>query len=461
MRGWASHSGGRAGGGVPAVQATRLMNTRKSAPADRRLLAARALVTVVQDGKALPAALRAVPAGQRPWVQEMAYGVCRWYPRLEAMLGRLLQRPLRARDAAVRMLLLVGLYELEVLAHAPHAVVHASVASAGRLRRPWARGLVNAVLRGWVRGREAILAELEADVEARTAHPAWLVERLQAAWPQEWMRICQANNARPPMTLRVNPSRTSPQAYRERLREAGLHARGIEGMPCALVLEQPVGAQRLPGFAQGWVSVQDAAAQLAALVLDPRPGQRVLDACAAPGGKTAHLLEVAGGRLELLALDREPMRLRQVDETLARLGFQAQTAVADAGMLDAWWDGRPFDRILLDAPCSATGILRRQPDVRVHRRPEQIPGLVARQRLLLEALWSTLLPGGRLLYATCSVLREENRLQIARFLAAHRDARPVPFAAGPVQGPEGELQILPGEQEMDGFYYALLEKCNT
>jgi 16S rRNA (cytosine967-C5)-methyltransferase len=424
------------------------------------LSAARVLVTVARHGRALPAALRQVPPSQRPWVQEMSFGVLRWFLRLEAMLRPLLARPLRPRDADLHMLLLVGLYELEMLSRPPHAVVDESVRSAGRSGRPWARGLVNAVLRGWLRRRGEILPALEDDPEARTAHPAWLVERLRAAWPDDWARICEAGNARPPMTLRVNLGRTTRAAYRERLAAAGLRSRPVAGVETALVLERPVPVDRLPGFAEGLVSVQDAAAQLAALILDPRPGQRVLDACAAPGGKTGHLLEQTP-EIELLALDREPARLRQVDETLRRLGLTAAVGAADAAATARWWDGRPFDRVLLDAPCSATGIVRRQPDVKLHRAPEQIPGLAARQRALLEALWPTVAPGGRLLYATCSVLPEENAEQIAAFLAAHPEARPVPFAAGPVRAADGTVQILPGEHDMDGFYYALLEKNNT
>ncbi|HHH45623.1 MAG TPA: 16S rRNA (cytosine(967)-C(5))-methyltransferase RsmB [Thiotrichales bacterium] len=437
------------------------MNGSSPKAAARRLAAAHALVRVVEGGRALPAALRAAAPEERGWVQEMAYGVCRWYYRLQAMLDPLLRRPLRKRDAPVRMLLLIGLYELEILGHPPHAVVHESVASAGRLRRPWAGGLVNAVLRGWLRQRERLLPGLEADLQARTAHPLWLVEHLRSAWPAQWMRICEAGLERPPMTLRVNLARTDRDAYCRRLREAGLQARPLAGLPAALVLERPVGAEDLPGFSQGLVSVQDAAAQLAAPILDASAGMRVLDACAAPGGKTAHLLEAAGGRLDLLALDREPARLHQLNATLHRLGLQAESRVADAGAPERWWDGRPFDRILLDAPCSATGVIRRQPDVKLHRCPEQIPRLVERQRHLLESLWGTLAPGGRLLYATCSVLPAENAEQIRWFLGTHADARAVAAVAGPVEVRAGGTQILPGTHEMDGFYYALLEKRNT
>ncbi len=427
---------------------------------DRRLAAAGVLVAVARQGRALPAALRRIPPDSRAWVQEMSFGVLRWYPRLEAMLGALLDRPLRARDARLHMLLLLGLYELEMLGRPAHAVVDASVNSAARVGRPWARGLVNAVLRGWLRRRGAILPALEDDPEARTAHPAWLLERLRSAWPEHWARICAADNARPPMTLRVNLSRIGREAYRERLAAVGLAARPVPGVASALVLERPLAVERLPGFAEGLVSVQDAAAQLAAFILAPRPGQRVLDACAAPGGKTGHLLEYAAG-VELLALDREAVRLRRVDETLRRLGLTAATRVADAGSIGQWWDGRPFDRVLLDAPCSATGVIRRQPDVKLHRAPEQIPPLVQRQRALLEALWTAVAPGGRLLYATCSLLPEENTKQIAAFLQAHPEARLRPFAVGPVRAPAGAVQILPGEHQMDGFYYALLEKNNT
>ncbi len=414
----------------------------------------REAVTWVQrvlDGRRLEAGALPTPA-----LRETTLGTLRWQPRLDALVDLMLERPLKGRDRALRVLLWVALYQLGHMRRPAHAVVAEAVEAAAGLGRPWAKGLVNALLRRYGREREALEAALGSEA-ARLAHPPWLLEAFRRAWPEDWEAIARAGNRRPPMTLRVHAGRISRQAYLERLAGAGLPARPHARAPRALVLERPVPVTRLPGFAEGLVSVQDAAAQLAAPLLDPRPGQRVLDACAAPGGKAAHLLE-AQPDLELLALDADAARAERLRGTLARLGLTARVRVADAGAPADWWDGRSFHRILLDAPCTGTGVIRRHPDIKLLRRPGDAAALAAGQRRLLEALWPLLAPGGKLVYATCSVLPEEGEAQIAAFLARHADARAAapawPFARRLGQG----VQILPGTEEMDGFYYACLEK---
>jgi 16S rRNA (cytosine967-C5)-methyltransferase len=332
-------------------------------------------------------------------------------------------------------------------------------------------GLTNAVLRAAVRRREELTAALEHDLEACSAHPYWLLQRLQDDWPDDWPAIVAANNARPPLTLRVNAHHCDRESYRERLTAVGRIAEPVSipyphpappeaeksYVETALVLNAAVEPAALPGFAEGWISVQDAAAQLAAPLLDIQPGLRVLDACAAPGGKTGHLLECAP-RLDLTALDQDAARLEHVAENLRRLRFQARLVVGDALRPADWWDGVPYDRILLDAPCSATGVIRRHPDIKLLRRDSDIAVLAFRQQALLASLWPLLRPQGRLLYATCSLLRQENEQVVESFLMAQPDAKEQPIIAPWGRPCSHGRQILPGEAHMDGFYYAVLVK---
>ena len=318
-----------------------------------------------------------------------------------------------------------------------------------------AAGLVNAVLRNRQRRRAALDAALAAEPVAVHAHPAWLLERLQADWPADWPAIVEASNQQAPMMLRVNLARESRDEALARLATAGIAAAAHAQVASAVVLEHPAEVSALPGFADGRLSVQDGAGQLAAPLLAPEPGDRVLDACCAPGGKTGHLLETALG-LELLALDIDATRLVRVRENLDRLGYDAELLAADAGAPADWWDGRPFERILLDAPCSATGVIRRHPDIKALRQPADIDALAARQRALLDALWPLLAPGGILLYATCSLLRAENETVIAAFLAAHPDAAELVIDADWGLALRHGRQILPGSAGLDGFYYARL-----
>ena len=427
-----------------------------------RLAAAKAL-TAVLNGKAslnssLPLQLDKVEARDRGLTQDLAFGTARWQPRLSALAYKLLQKPFKAADADVEALLLVGLYQLLYTRIPAHAAIGETVGCADKLKKPWAKALLNAVLRNAQRESEALLTELEHDPVVRTAHPRWLQKSLKAFWPQQWEAICAANNAHPPMILRVNRRHKTRDAYLQLLVESG-----IEAQPCVfsqdgIVLAEPCDVRNLPGFAEGWISVQDEAAQLAADLLDLAPGQRVLDACCAPGGKTCHILEVEPELAGVVAVDLEAKRLVRVRENLERLGLSAELIAADGRDTATWWDGKPFQRILLDAPCSATGVIRRHPDIKLTRQPDDIAALATLQGELLDAMWPTLEVGGILLYATCSTLPTENTEVIEAFLARTPGARELDIAGQfGIKQPHGR-QLLAQEGGHDGFYYAKLIK---
>jgi 16S rRNA (cytosine967-C5)-methyltransferase len=427
-----------------------------------RLAAAKALAAVL-NGKAslnssLPTQLDKVEDRDRGFTQDLAFGTARWQPRLSALAAKLLQKPFKAADADVEALLLVGLYQLLYTRVPAHAAIGETVGCADKLKKPWAKALLNAVLRRAQRESEALLAELEHDPVVRTAHPRWLQKSLKAFWPQQWEAICAANNAHPPMILRVNRRHRTRDAYLTLLSEAGVSASACAYSQDGIVLTEPGDVRNLPGFAEGWISVQDEAAQLAAGLLDLAPGQRVLDACCAPGGKTCHIMEVEPGLAGVVAVDLEAKRLVRVRENLARLGLSAELIAADGRDTAAWWDGKPFQRILLDAPCSATGVIRRHPDIKLTRQPDDIAALAVLQGELLDALWPTLDVGGILLYATCSTLPTENTEVIEAFLARTSGARELDLdiQAG-IKQPHGR-QLLAQEGGHDGFYYAKLIK---
>lgn len=429
-----------------------------------RLAAANALALVLAGkaslGSSLPAQLAPVAPRDQALARELAFGTSRWFPRLQGLADRLLQKPLKAADRDLQALLLVGMYQLLYTRIPAHAAIGETVSVAASMRKGWARGMLNAVLRRVQREGAALLVELEHDPVIRVAHPRWLQKRLKLDWPLHWEAVCAANNLHPPMTLRVNRRQGSRDAYLDRLKAAG-----IEAAPCAfstdgLTLTQPRDVYQLPGFAEGAVSVQDEAAQLAAPLLELKPGQRVLDACCAPGGKTCHILELQPGLEELVALDLEPARLERVRENLQRLQLTATLKAADGRALDDWWDGRPFQRILLDAPCSATGVIRRHPDIKLTRQPDDIAALAALQGELLDRLWQTLEVGGILVYATCSVLPEENTEVVNAFLQRQSGARQLPItAAYGLEQPCGR-QLLPQPDGHDGFYLARLMKLD-
>ena len=427
-----------------------------------RLAAAKALAAVL-NGKAslnssLPTQLDKVEDRDRGFTQDLAFGTARWQPRLSALAAKLLQKPFKAADADVEALLLVGLYQLLYTRVPAHAAIGETVGCADKLKKPWAKALLNAVLRRAQRESEALLAELEHDPVVRTAHPRWLQKSLKAFWPEQWETICAANNAHPPMILRVNRRHHSRDAYLRLLADAGINATPCMYSTDGIVLEAAADVRSLPGFAEGWISVQDEAAQLAADLLDLAPGQRVLDACCAPGGKTCHILEVEKDLAGVVAVDLEAKRLVRVRENLARLGLSAELIAADGRDTATWWDGKPFQRILLDAPCSATGVIRRHPDIKLTRQPDDIAALAVLQGELLDALWPTLEVGGILLYATCSTLPTENTEVVAAFLARTSGARELDLAttAG-LKQPHGR-QLLAQEGGHDGFYYAKLIK---
>ena len=424
---------------------------------------AAAAVRAVLDGQTLAAALQAAGADRagpaRALVHELAYGTLRHYGLLDALIRTLADRPIADRKLAA--LVAVALYQLEHAKAPPFAVVDQAVAAAGELARPAAKALVNALLRRFLRERDALIERAQSEPVGRWSHPRWWIARVRSDWPQHWESILAAGNQRPPLTLRVNLRLTTRDALLARLAEAqiGAHAVGAQ----AVIIDAPRPVAELPGFADGLFSVQDAGAQLAAPLLDAHEGLRVLDACAAPGGKTSHLLESAD--IKLTALDSNTARLDRVRENLTRLKLSDRDAAlvaADAAGPAGWWDRVPFDRILADVPCTASGVVRRHPDGKWLRRQSDIAGFVAQQRALLAGLWPTLAPGGLFLYATCSVFREENETRIAQFVAetpgALRETLNLPDGVAHSGG-----QLLPAPEgaghNQDGFFYALLRKA--
>jgi len=428
-----------------------------------RSRAARILSQVIDDGRSLsdvlPASLASLAEPrERALAQELCYGTLRWYFRLSAVLDLLLERPLRRRDRELYCLMLSGLYQLSSMGVPSHVAVNETVNAARELGKEWASGLVNAVLRGYQRSQARLDAAMAQSREARYAHPAWFIDSLMKGWPQDWERILDAGNQRPPMSLRVNRRQLGRDAYLERLRQAGITGRPMTHTACGVVMDTPLQVDALPGFAEGQVSVQDGAAQQAAGLLALVAGQRVLDACAAPGGKTAHILETEPGLESLTAVEISRARVRRIEENLSRLGLTARIIEGDAADPHGWWDGRHFDRILLDAPCTASGVIRRHPDIKLLRRPRDVETLALRQFQLLQAMWPLLSDGGMLLYTTCSVLPEENDRQIARFLSSHTNATATAIDATWGRQCVHGRQILPGEEDMDGFYFACISK---
>ncbi len=397
---------------------------------------------------------------ERAQVKALAFGALRWHHRHRRLLALLLERPLQALEPLIEALLSVGCFQMLAGRQPEYAVVSATVSAARLLRRPRAAALVNATLRRLQREREALLGAALATEEGRFSHPEWLIAMLRRDWPEEWRSVLEAAQVQPPLWLRVNASREDARAYLARLEAAGLVASGEPHLGEAVRLAEPLPVTDIPGFTAGEVTVQDAGSQLAAGLLAPAAGMRVLDACAAPGGKTTHLLERAAGALELTALDVDAARLERLRANLARLGLAARVVHGDALEPAAWWDGEPFDRILLDAPCSGTGVIRRHPDIKLLRRPGDIAQLAARQLALLATLRPLLRPGGRLLYVTCSILRAENAEVVQGFRAAHADMALAPAAVPTWAAPQpgGGWQILPGRADTDGLYYALMTR---
>ena len=429
-----------------------------------RLLAVSVLVAVIRGhslSEKLDEVLLALPdTRDRAFVQMLSYGVCRSFHRLQALLTHLLAKPLKAKDNDIYALLLMGLYQLLEMRVPDYAAIAETVEVAALLKKPWAKGLVNAVLREYQRHPQPYQQAVAADPEAIYSHPGWWIEKLQRDWPSQWQAILAANNMHPPLTLRVNLLQSTREHYLAELAQQNLLADTLAETAAGIVLAEAVPVESLPGFAQGEVSVQDGAAQLAVSLLDLQPGQRVLDACAAPGGKAAHILEKQPAIKELIAVDKGAQRLQAVQENFTRLRVQTpyQCLAEDAGQIAKWWQGELFDRILLDAPCSGSGVVRRHPDIKLLRRASDVVALAKEQQRLLQALWPFLAPGGCLLYATCSIFPEENTQVIQTFLAQHPEAREEKIQTDWGVACTVGKQILPGVHEMDGFYYACLRK---
>ncbi|MCZ6810029.1 MAG: 16S rRNA (cytosine(967)-C(5))-methyltransferase RsmB [Proteobacteria bacterium] len=446
----------------------------KKTGARTRARAAEAVDAVVNQGRSLDTALAQAEAGinpsERGLARALCYGTLRFHWRLRSQVSALLDRPLKAKDSVIESLIAVGIYQLTGTRIPDHAAVSMTVDASRVLRRPKYASLINAVLRNFL--RKNMQAAEPVDEEARYSHPAWLLERLRCDWPDHWLEIVEAGNRQAPMWLRVNINRQSQAGYINELKEfqesgqsaddAASH-QVIAGFDQAVKLARPRPVSELPGFSDGQVSVQDAAAQLAGPWLLRGGAKRILDACAAPGGKTGQLLELAGPDADLTAIDLDEDRLDKVRENLARLGLSATVLAADASTPDEWWAGAQFDRILLDAPCSGSGVIRRHPDIKLLRRAEDIATLAGSQLALLRALWPLLEANGRLLYATCSVLTEENDAVVREFLKTQADARendvlPNNNIRDLMQRKTCGYQILPGNQDVDGFYYACLER---
>jgi 16S rRNA (cytosine967-C5)-methyltransferase len=426
---------------------------------DTRALAAQALADIALRGASLRDAMeQRAPKLRDPRDRALLMALlsdgARWWLRFDAALDHLLDKPLRRKEPEVHALLVLGLVQLEILQLQDYAAVAATVEATRTLNRPRLSGLVNAVLRRWQRERESLLTTLDAQRHTRYAMPSWLVDSIQADWPEQADDVFADSNREPPLMLRVNTRRVTRDALIEPLHAGGYTADAHAWLRDGIVLPHSIDVTRISGFAEGFFAVQDGAAQVAADLADVRDGQRVLDACAAPGGKACHLLERAD--IALTALEFDAKRSERIQQNLDRLGLHANILIGDAGNPGNWWDGKPFDRILIDAPCSATGVMRRRPDVRLHRRASDIDTMVAQQQRILAALWPLLAPGGRLVYITCSLLRAENDVVVRNFLDMHADAEALPIALPVGQAAATGWQILPGDGDLDGMYYAVL-----
>ncbi|MDC9729633.1 MAG: 16S rRNA (cytosine(967)-C(5))-methyltransferase RsmB [Methyloprofundus sp.] len=421
-----------------------------------RLISANVLVRVL-EGKSLTVALdeawlKVPDLKDRAFIQALCYGSIRYYYRLDFILSKLVNKPVK--DKQLKALLILGLFQLQYMRVKAHAAVSETVAV--MKKKQWAKSLLNAVLRRYLREQEEL--ESLADKHVAYAHPDWMIKQVKACWGSDAKAVLLANNELPPMVLRVNQHFCSRNEYIDLLASNEIPAVALESSEQAILLEVPVLVTKLPKFDEGWVSVQDSAAQLAAGLLDAQVGDRVLDVCAAPGGKTAHILELQPQLGSLLAVDIDANRLLRVEENLKRLKLKADVLTADAANTAGWWDGQQFDRILLDAPCSALGVIRRHPDIKLLRREDDVAPLQQLQKEILQAIWALLKPGGTLLYATCSILKQENELQIEAFLASNADATELIIDADwGIARPFGR-QVLTGDQSMDGFYYACLQK---
>ena len=430
-----------------------------------RLSAIKTLTNVLDKGQSLSDAdssAALVDERDRSFARHLAYGVCRWLNSLEWLSSQLLRKPLKKRDKDIQRLILIGLFQLSHDATAPYAAINETAECARLVGKPWAVAVINAVLRRFQREHQQWLDQLE-NQPVRFAHPAWLLQKIQADWPDDWQEIVHANNQAAPLWLRINRSRQEQNGVMNLLSSSGFTVVRHPSAPDAVKLSPPAPVSGIPGFSEGLISVQDPAAQLAVDLLELDDHHRALDACAAPGGKTCHILERFPA-IELTAVDLNKSRLARVQENLDRLGFARRSGLkllsGDATDPSSWWDGVMYQRILLDAPCTATGVIRRHPEIKWLRTTEQLEKVVRTQQRLLKHLWPLLEPGGILVYATCSVLADENNQQISRFMAEHADAEALPLEVEWGRKQNFGRQILPGMEEMDGFYYARMRKTD-
>lgn len=422
-----------------------------------RAVAAEVIYSVVDKGQSLtavlPLAQQKIQAKDGALLQEICFGVLRWLPRLESIAQQLMDKPLTGKQRVFHHLILVGIYQLGFMRIPAHAAVAETVDGAVKLKKPQLKGLINAVLRNYQRNEESLTATACNNDAGKYGHPGWLLKTLQSAYANEWQDVVAANNQKAPMWLRVNSQHHDVDSYLALLAEQGIQAHKYHAAANALLLEKACDVKTLPGFTQGWVSVQDGAAQLAIEHLAPQANELILDCCAAPGGKTCHILEREPSA-KVVAMDIDENRLTRVRENLQRLQLSAEVLCGDARYPSQWWQGQKFDRILLDAPCSATGVIRRHPDIKWLRKASDIEQLAKLQAEILQAMWQQLASGGTLVYATCSVMPLENVQQIRAFLANTPDAT---LHTGTPEQPG--IQILPGQDNMDGFYYAVLKKA--
>ena len=435
---------------------------------DIRLQAVQITTRLLMDGSSLgellPLAQEKLSARDAAHLQELVFGVTRWSGRLDCELGMLLKKPLRRKDTDVNVVLWLALYEIQYMRSPDYAVVNAYADLTSKLRKKWAKSLVNGVLRQFLREQTDITSKADSTDAGRTSLPEWMLRQLRTDWPEHVEDIVRAGNKKAPLVLRVNRAQGTRAQYRQQLEVAFADSDFIchdgDLAKDSLILETPVRIKKLPGFEQGLFSVQDSAAQLAAELVAPQAGQKILDACAAPGGKTCHLLELQAN-CQVTAVDNSEKRLQRVRENLNRLKLDARCVCADVAELDSWWDLKLYDAVLLDAPCSALGVLRRHPDIRLLRRETDIEGLLEQQKRLLASLWQTVKPGGKLVYATCSILQRENEQQMIDFLAENNNASEQPIEAEWGLARTVGRQILPGQHEADGFYYAIINKKSS
>lgn len=422
---------------------------------DARKLALDVLLAVIQQGESLSsslpkALLKSESTKDKAFTQMLVYGVLRWYWQLQAILTLLVKKPLKQKDLDIQLILLLSLYQLIDTRVPEYAAVDAAVKLAKKQKKNWAAGLINAVLRNYVREKTDIEKRIQSKPQAVFMHPQWMIDRIKKDWPDNWQNILQQNNHQAPMSLRINQQKINIEKYTQQIDNIkSMHEECI-------ILDSAKDVSELPGFEQGWVSVQDAAAQKAAHLLDLKDEHRVLDCCSAPGGKTCHILET-NPSIELQSVDASEQRLSRVQDNLDRLELSAELICGDATTSD-WWDGQQYDRILLDVPCSASGVIRRHPDIKVLRRQQDIEHLVQTQALILKNIWQMLKPGGKLLYATCSIFKDENENQIADFLAHEKNAEEIAIGGDWGETRQHGKQIFPGDKDMDGFFYALIQK---